>query len=318
MKPKKSDREKLEEMLKAYRSAGGRSEDLRSNDTASMVVEGNKILTSNNIEGVIIEKEETKTGIIAKIVVEEGQKIREPIHLCFGILPKEGLQEIITRITIEENASAEIKACCTFPNAKKVKHIMDAEFILKKNSTLYYQETHFHGHHGGVGVIPKTRMVVGEGAILKTTFSLTTGSVGKLDLDYGVDAKKNSTTELLMKVYGKGSDEIKIREGVKLNGENARSIIKSRIAVKDNATSEVINITEGNAPHTRGHVDCTEIVRDNAKASAIPIVSVTDEKAKVTHEAAIGTVDKKELETLMAHGLEKEEAVDVIIEGLLG
>jgi len=37
----------------------------------------------------------------------------------------------------------------------------------------------------------------------------------------------------------------------------------------------------------------------------------------VTHEAAIGSVNKKELETLMARGLDEDSAVDVIIRGML-
>ena len=35
--------------------------------------------------------------------------------------------------------------------------------------------------------------------------------------------------------------------------------------------------------------------------------------AKVTHEATVDIVDQKQLETLMAHGLTSEEAVDTII-----
>jgi len=65
-------------------------------------------------------------------------------------------------------------------------------------------------------------------------------------------------------------------------------------------------------------VDCVEIVRDQATASAVPIVRVTDDRAQVTHEAAIGTVDKKELETLMSRGLDEDQAVDVIVRGMLG
>jgi len=42
-----------------------------------------------------------------------------------------------------------------------------------------------------------------------------------------------------------------------------------------------------------------------------------DRRAKVTHEAAIGSVDKKQLETLMSRGLDESEAVDVIVRGLL-
>jgi len=37
----------------------------------------------------------------------------------------------------------------------------------------------------------------------------------------------------------------------------------------------------------------------------------------VTHEASIGTVDKKELETLMAHGLDPEQATELIVSGML-
>ena len=37
----------------------------------------------------------------------------------------------------------------------------------------------------------------------------------------------------------------------------------------------------------------------------------------VTHEAAIGSVDKEELETLMARGLTPEQAVEMIVSGIL-
>jgi hypothetical protein len=60
-----------------------------------------------------------------------------------------------------------------------------------------------------------------------------------------------------------------------------------------------------------------EIVKDRAVAKAIPIVQVNNPGAKVTHEAAIGSVDKRQMETLMAHGLSPEEAVDIIVKGIL-
>jgi len=44
---------------------------------------------------------------------------------------------------------------------------------------------------------------------------------------------------------------------------------------------------------------------------------VTNKEAKVTHEAAIGSIDKKQMQTLMARGLDKEEAVRVIVKGML-
>ena len=44
---------------------------------------------------------------------------------------------------------------------------------------------------------------------------------------------------------------------------------------------------------------------------------VIDDRAKLTHEAAIGSVDKKQVETLMARGLTEDEAVDIVVKGML-
>jgi len=94
-------------------------------------------------------------------------------------------------------------------------------------------------------------------------------------------------------------------------------LIKTRVVLKDEAESEVIGETYGNAPYVRGHLDCMEILNGESVGKAIPIVSVKNEKAKVTHEAAIGSVDKKQMETLMARGLSEEEAIDTIVKGVL-
>ena len=64
-------------------------------------------------------------------------------------------------------------------------------------------------------------------------------------------------------------------------------------------------------------MDCKEIIQGNGKATAIPIVEVSNPHAHVTHEAAIGSVDNKQLETLMSRGLDEDDAVDLIIQGLL-
>ncbi|MEN6297605.1 MAG: SufD family Fe-S cluster assembly protein, partial [Rectinema sp.] len=54
-----------------------------------------------------------------------------------------------------------------------------------------------------------------------------------------------------------------------------------------------------------------------ARARAIPVVQVNNHLAHVTHEAAIGSVDSKQLETLLSRGLTEDEATDLIIQGLL-
>lgn len=56
-------------------------------------------------------------------------------------------------------------------------------------------------------------------------------------------------------------------------------------------------------------MDCVEVVQGQTQTSAIRIVRVFHPEAKVTHEAAIGSMDKKELKTLMAGGLTPVQAV---------
>lgn len=60
-----------------------------------------------------------------------------------------------------------------------------------------------------------------------------------------------------------------------------------------------------------------EIVRDRAVVSAVPEVRVRHPQAKVTHESAIGSVDGRQLETLMARGLAPDDAVGLIVRGML-
>jgi len=58
------------------------------------------------------------------LIVEAGMHIASPVHLCFGVLPKEGRQEIKINALIKKGAEIKMLAHCVFPNAVKVQHIM--------------------------------------------------------------------------------------------------------------------------------------------------------------------------------------------------
>ena len=305
-------------MVDAYEKAGGDKNSLASKDIAKLVIHENKVLSAEDVSGIRVETKETPTGVNILLLVEEGVKIKNPVHLCFGVLPEEGLQEIILKVEAQDNSEVSAIAHCIFPNAVKVIHKMDAEIEIGNNARFDYKETHYHGEFGGIEVIPKAKINVGKGGVWQSTFALSQGLVGKLDYDFEVFCQEKGVAELVVKAYGKGNDDIKILEKIHLNGEGARGLAKSRLVLSDRAKAEVRGETYGNAPHARGHVDCIELVNGKeAVARAIPIVSVTNEMAKVTHEAAIGSVDRRQVETLMARGLDENEAVDVIVRGIL-
>ena len=307
-----------EVLLKAYSNAGGNLDALKNSEAGNLVIHKNKVLSANETKGIKIETEETETGVNIYFLVKEGAKIKHPVHLCFGLLPQEGLQEIILKVEAQANSEVDVIAHCIFPNAVNVIHKMDADIKIGDNAKFSYQETHYHGEFGGVKVIPKAKIRVGKKGTWESTFALIQGCVGLLDYDFEIFGEEKSNSELMVKVSGKKEDDINIVEKIHLDGAEARGLAKSRLVLNDNARAVVRGETYGNAPFARGHVDCLEIVNgDGVVARAIPVVYVNNKQAKVTHEAAIGSIDKKQMQTLMARGLNEEEAVDVIVRGIL-
>jgi Fe-S cluster assembly scaffold protein SufB len=304
-------------MLDAYAQAGGTPETFKDSNVAHLVVHKNKIIGSHLVDGLILEPVETESGVRVRLIVKKGVRIERPVHLCFGVMPQEGVQEILMNVEIQDGSGVELLAHCVFPNAVKVVHRMAAEIEVGNRASYTYNEVHFHGQDGGIEVIPKAKIRIGNNSRLVTNFSLLQGRVGKLDLDYDTEVLAGSSMEMTAKVYGSGTDRIRIREAAHLLGEGSRGLIKSRIAVKGEARSDIVSELTAGARGARGHVDCVEIVQGRAEATAVPKVSVTHELAKVTHEAAIGRVDQKQVETLMARGLEEERAIDLVIGGML-
>ncbi len=305
-------------MLDAYQQAGGDPKSLQLPEVATLVISGNQVLASHEIPGVHFEAEPLEHGVKAHLVVEPDTHLERPVHLCFGVIPAEGRQEIVADYEIGAGANVQFLAHCSFPNATRVEHVMQARIHVGKDASLSYTEEHFHGPHGGVDVRPHAEVIVDAGGRFVTTFSLTRGRVGALDVDYSIDVAEGGFAEMTTKAYGTGDDRIRVQETVRLNGAHARGLTRTRVAVRDSAVSQVFTSMEGNAPGARGHMDCTEIVRGQAQAHNEPLVIVRDDQAQVTHEAAIGSVNRKELELLLARGLDEDEAVDLIIRGMIG
>ena len=307
----------FEAIVQAYEAAGGKPDALTTPRVASAIVSGNRVLAVNLVEGVHIEAEELANGVHVRIAVDPGTVVSHPVHLCFGMLPSQGLQEINAVYEIGADAEVGFIAHCTFPNALDLQHVMDASIRIGRGATMRYSESHYHGPSGGIEVRPTTRAQIDKDGRLEMEFNLTHGRVGRLEIDTQIDVNEGGVAELVAKAYGSGDDHIQVHESLRLNGRGARGLTKTRAAVRDLAVSEVYTTTEGNAPDALGHMDCTEIVRNGASARNVPVVVVRDDSARVTHEAAIGTVDRNELETLMARGLGEDEAVDIIIRGML-
>lgn len=308
---------RLNKMLDALYTVYGDAAQLTDRAVAHLVVDHHNLLSVQEVPGVTIDVQASDEAIEVELSIAAGSHVALPVHLCIGMLEPLGKQLIRKRIRIEDGASARFIAHCLFPIAQSSRHAMNSEVELGEGAQMSYSEGHYHGPGGGIEVVPRATIGLAPGAHYASDFSLTTGRVGKLHIDYSVTAYDRAVAEVSTRVFGHASDEIRIKDELFLSGKEARGLLKSRVAVEGRATSEVIGITHGDAAGARGHMDCVEIVRDQAIARAEPIVYVSHPEAKVTHEAAVGTVDQKQLETLMARGLTPDEAIDVVITGML-
>jgi hypothetical protein len=307
----------LDPMRQALTVIGQRPESVLGSGTAHVVAHGLEVVEAHALPGLALRAERAGDRIVAELVVERAFAGGTPVHLCFGMFEPYGRQRIELTLTVREGASATVWSHCLFPEAREALHAMEGRIAIEAGASLTYQEAHYHGPSGGIRVEPRAAVTVGPGARYRADFSLVRGRVGELDIDYTVDVGADALAELTSKVYGYGSDTIRMCEVIRLNGARARGLVKTRIAARDDAVAEIRGSMFGNAAGARGHVDCTEIVRDRAVVAAVPEVRVTHPLAKVTHEAAIGSVDSRQLETLMARGLDPDAAVDLIIRGML-
>lgn len=285
--------------------------------TPHVVAYGHRIVSRQQAEGVQLEAREREDAIDATLVVEEGRRLDVPVHLCFSLFGHLAVQNVELQLTVRRNARATVWSHCLFTMADAGRHAMKAKIVLEPGAWLKYDEVHYHGLSGAIEVVPRATVYVGQDACYFADFSLVQGRVGRLNIDYAVAVAEMGVAELTSRIYGHADDDIRVREVVSLDGAQARGLVKTRIAVEGEAVAEIVGATYGNARGARGHVDCLEVVRGHARAAAKPEVRVTHPEAKVTHEAAIGSVDARQLETLMARGLTPEEAVDRIVLGML-
>jgi len=286
---------------------------------AKLLLDFNRIQGVEQREGILLKGREIENGIVADVIIKEGTKIDDPVHLCFGVQKEKGIQEIFPRIIAEDNTKVTVQAHCSFPNADGLIHKMFGHFYIGNNCDFTYSETHYHGEKSGALVAPVAYMYIGENSVFENNFSLTRGTPGKVKIMIDIYAMKNSVIRSNIKAFGKNiNDSIRIRDAIYLEGESARSVIKMKAAAKDGGEVMMYGITEANSPRCNGHVECSEIVLGKGSiCRARPFIRAIDPTSSVSHEASLGRFPEKWINELCAKGLTESEATDVLIEAML-
>ncbi|AFG34666.1 SufD family Fe-S cluster assembly protein [Fervidobacterium pennivorans subsp. shakshaketiis] len=308
----------FEAIVKTAEKLGTDASNFMDKRIASIIISGNRVIGLNNVPGLKLVPTTLENGVQVDMEIEENTQIPFPVHVCTGYLEKKGYQRVIFNIRVKRNAKVKFTAHCVFPQAEEFTHEATSNVIVEDGAVMEYNDEHYHSDAGTITLKTITNAVVENGGVYRNTFHLTKTRVGKLEVKMNLTLKDNAVGELVSKVKASKNDEVDINETIHLDGEKARGLAKTVVVGLDESKVNVLNEAYGNAPYSRAHISCEEITKgEKVVVATTPILKITNDLAELTHEASIGRVSEKQLETLMAKGLTEEEATELIIKGLL-
>ncbi len=286
-------------------------------DSNKIVVLDNQVLESNIFDKIDAKIWTQKNKIFANINIPANLKLQKPIHICFAALHKKVTQDIKLNINLAKNSQAVFLSDCVLTGEDKVRHNMDAVINLDQGASYTYIEKHVHSNSSGIYLTPSSKVKLAKNSSYKVDFELLEGRLGQTVFDYDILADENATVEIESRLKAFSNDKVIIKESVILAGKASKALLKSRVAALDNSQIEIFNTISARAADTRGHIDCQEILLGNGRVKAYPNAEVLNPTARLTHEASLGGLDNKKLETLMAKAKSPKEAEEILLQGML-
>ena len=244
-----------------------------------------------------------------------GVKVSHPIQSCLYIAKERFSQNVHNIVIAEEGSELHvITGCATAPHLVSGLHVGVSEFYVKKNARLFFTMIHDWGEK--VNVRPRSNIQVEEGGVVVSNY-ISLRPVGSLQMF--------PTTSL------NGRNAVARFNSVLVAAQGSHLDVGSRVILKAPGTrAEIISrgITSGGTIIARGdligevagikaHLECKGLILNNGLMHAIPELRGYVPGVEMSHEAAVGKIDQREIEYLMARGLDEEEAISTIVRGFL-
>ena len=249
------------------------------------------------------------------IRAEAGVKVSQPVQSCLYIAKDRFAQNVHNIVIVEEGAEMHIiTGCATAPHLTAGLHIGVSEFYVKKGGRLTFTMIHDWGEN--VNVRPRSvTMVEEDGVLVSNYISLKPlGSLQMFPTTYlagrGAVGRFNSIL-----VASRGS-HLDVGARIILEAPETRAEIISR-AITYGGQIIARGDLVGKVAGVKAHLECKGLILNEGLMHAIPELSGHVPGVEMSHEAAVGKIDRREIEYLMARGLDEETAVSTIVRGFL-
>ncbi len=236
------------------------------------------------------------------------------------IIDKAGYKrKIVNNYFIGENCNVVIYAGCGMHNdgASSSKHTGTHNFIVGKNSVVSYIERH-SGEvlSRGKNYIDSSFISnVADGAqLLIESYQLK--GIDDVNKKVVVVLNNKSKTVIKEKILTKGDQKAVTKFHITLNGEDSSAKLSSRSVATESSKQIFYGDMIGNNK-CFAHMECDALIKQDGKVEAVPKIVANSVKARLVHEATIGTIAGEQVDKLKTLGLTMKECEDVIIKGFL-
>jgi len=250
------------------------------------------------------------------IWIKKNTQVFFPIQACLFIKKEKFSQRVHNLVIIDENAQGYIITGCTVSEISfDSSHLGISEFFIKKGGYLNF--TMIHKWQSTNLVEPKTVAIVEEkGSFISNYICLH--PVKKVVmypeiLLVGEKAKARFNSLL----FAHPDSFLDIGSKVTFKAPSTSAELISR-AISDKGEVIVRGHLQSQSPQVKAHLECQGLMlSDKGKIWAIPQLETSYQDVDMSHEAAIGKINREEIEYLCSRTLTEKEAKSVIVRGFM-
>ena len=249
------------------------------------------------------------------IRARKGVRSVDPVQACLHIATESFSQNVHNVVIADENSDIHIiTGCSTSSRLTRGLHVGVSEFYVKKGAVLRFTMIHDWGKQ--VEVRPRTVTVVEEGGIFISNY-ISMNPVGSLQMNpvTYLNGEQSVARFNSILVAGRGT-HLDVGSTVVLNATNSRAEIISR-AISTGGTIIARGNMTGKAEGIKAHLECKGLILKDGIMHAVPELDARVPGVEMSHEAAVGRIDRREIEYIQSRGLDEDEAVSTIVRGFL-
>ncbi|NCC73041.1 MAG: SufD family Fe-S cluster assembly protein [Sphingobacteriia bacterium] len=250
------------------------------------------------------------------IWIKKNTKLEKPLHAGLLMHTPGSSMLVHNIVVVDEGAHLHLITGCTSGSQNKSGlHIAVSEHYVGENAT--FINTMIHNWGADFVVRPRSSSIVDANAMYISNYYSITPPKDIESIPYTNLRGENSSAKYMTVLTCMPDTFCDIGGTVLLSGENSSAELVAR-AVNYGGTVIQTGLLIGAAKGARGHVDCSGMMlSDKGIIEAVPGLRSTHPDARMSHEAAIGKIDKGEVNYLQSKGLEEMQAVSLIIRGFL-